>query len=155
MFNIIYSLSSMSGLIAKKREFVDRQPVLNPAGIVFFITGTFIDSRGYVYLIIMQEYKLKRGKSPDIERMYEELRACFPSEVVRDGDRLTTSYGAMKELSVRMNGKLIAVDTVSDITGLDDEMILDTNKRFRDFLFKATGYTAKERVKKAKQAVTK
>ncbi|MDK2892068.1 DUF5611 family protein [Methanohalophilus sp.] len=103
----------------------------------------------------MQEYKLKRGKSPDIERIYEELRSCFPSEIIRDGDKLTTSYGAMSELSVWMNGKLLAVETVSDAEGLADDVILDTNKRFRDFLFKATGYTAKERVKNAKKSVSK
>nr|WP_209683372.1 DUF5611 family protein [Methanohalophilus levihalophilus] len=103
----------------------------------------------------MQEYKLKRGNSPDIERIYEELQASFPSEIVRDGDKLTTSYGAMSELSVWMNGKLLVVDTVSNTEGLDDDAILDTNKHFRDFLFKATGYTAKERLKQAKKAVSK
>lgn len=122
---------------------------------IFILTGTFIDSKYHVRSVIMQEYKLKRGNSPDIERVYEELQACFPSEIIRDGDKLTTSYGAMSELSVWMNGKLLAVDTVSDAEGLADEVILDTNKRFRDFLLKATGYTAKERVKKAKKAVSK
>ncbi len=103
----------------------------------------------------MKEYKLKRGNSPDIERIYEELQACFPSEIVRDGEKLTISYGAMTELSVCMNGKLLAVDTVSNAEGLADDVILDTNKRFRDFLLKATGYTAKERLKQAKKAVSK
>ncbi|MBP2031014.1 hypothetical protein J2755_001962 [Methanohalophilus levihalophilus] len=121
----------------------------------FMLTGTFIDSKYHVRSVIMQEYKLKRGNSPDIERIYEELQASFPSEIVRDGDKLTTSYGAMSELSVWMNGKLLVVDTVSNTEGLDDDAILDTNKHFRDFLFKATGYTAKERLKQAKKAVSK
>jgi hypothetical protein len=48
----------------------------------------------------------------------------------------------------------MAVETESaDETELDDELILDTNKRFRDFLYQATGYTAKERVKMAKKEV--
>jgi hypothetical protein len=103
----------------------------------------------------MQEYKLKRGHSPDIERIYEALEECFSSDISREGDKLVTSYGVMKELSVWLNGKKLAVDTVSEAEGISDEVILDTNKRFRDFLYKATGYTAKERVKNAKKAVSK
>jgi hypothetical protein len=37
--------------------------------------------------------------------------------------------------------------------GVPDEFIVDTNARFRCFLEKATGYTAKQRVKKAQEAV--
>ncbi|ADE37061.1 DUF5611 family protein [Methanohalophilus mahii] len=103
----------------------------------------------------MQEYKLKRGHSPDIERIYEVLEECFPSDISRKGDKLVTSYGVMKELSVWMNGKKLVVDTNSEAEGVPDEVILDTNKRFRNFLYKATGYTAKERVKNAKKAVSK
>ena len=36
----------------------------------------------------------------------------------------------------------------------DQSLILDTNKRFRDFLEEATGYTAKERLKMAKKEVS-
>ena len=38
--------------------------------------------------------------------------------------------------------------------GAADEVIMDTNKRYRVFLEEATGYTAKERLKKAKKDVT-
>jgi hypothetical protein len=103
----------------------------------------------------MQEYKLKRGFSPDIERIYSELAECFPVEIERCGDELTLSYGVMKKLKVSMNGKKLVVDTQMDTSCNDDEMILDTNKKFRDFLQLATGYTAKERLKQAKKAVSK
>ena len=39
--------------------------------------------------------------------------------------------------------------TESD-SGSSDEVILDTNRRFRRYLDITTGYTTKERVKKAK-----
>ena len=45
------------------------------------------------------------------------------------------------------------MDTISDKTVTDDETVLQTNKAFRDFLYKATGYTAKERLKNAKKEV--
>ncbi|NPE31090.1 DUF5611 family protein [Methanococcoides sp. SA1] len=103
----------------------------------------------------MQEYKLKRGFSPDIERIYEEIGKCFPSDIKRDSDKLSVSYGVIKELSVYMDGKKLVVDTDMDVSSVDDELILDTNKRFRDFLLLATGYTAKERRNQAKKAVAK
>jgi len=37
--------------------------------------------------------------------------------------------------------------------GAADDVIMDTNKRYRVFLEEATGFTAKERLKKAKKAV--
>jgi len=48
---------------------------------------------------------------------------------------------------------MLFVDTVSDVTVKDDGTILQTNKAYRDFLLKATGYTAKERLKHAKKEV--
>ena len=59
------------------------------------------------------------------------------------------SYSAMKQTIVWVNKKLF-VDTKSDV-GADGATILDTNKRFRDFLLKATGYTAKQRRDMAKK----
>ncbi|HJH31451.1 MAG TPA: hypothetical protein C5S50_04585 [Methanosarcinaceae archaeon] len=103
----------------------------------------------------MKEYKLKRGFKPESERIYSVLDECFPSEITRDGDKFVTSYGVFSNLTVRIEGKKLAVDTVSDRSVTDDEIILDTNKRFRDFLLKATGYTAKERLKASKKETSK
>ena len=44
------------------------------------------------------------------------------------------------------------MDTESN-KGTSDDIILDTNKRYRTFLEEATGYTAKERLAKAKKEV--
>jgi hypothetical protein len=105
--------------------------------------------------IAMQQYKLKRGFKPDIDRIYSVMEECFPGGVSRNGDILETSYGAMSNIKVWIENKMLAVDTNSDKTITDDEIVLQTNKAFRDFLYKATGYTAKERVKNAKKAVAK
>lgn len=37
--------------------------------------------------------------------------------------------------------------------GIADDVIIDTNKRYRIFLEEATGFSAKERLKKSKKAV--
>jgi hypothetical protein len=57
----------------------------------------------------------------------------------------------MKQMTVWVNKKLF-IDTKSDL-GVDETTILDTNKRFRDFLLKATGYTAKQRRDMAKKGL--
>ncbi len=103
----------------------------------------------------MKEYKLKRGSTPDMDRIHECLTESFPSEVTKEDGKFVTSYGVLSSLTVWLEGKKLAVDTVSDTTLTDDELILDSNKRFRDFLLKATGYTAKERLKQAKKEVGK
>ncbi|AKB19044.1 MULTISPECIES: DUF5611 family protein [unclassified Methanosarcina] len=101
----------------------------------------------------MQRYKLKRGFKPEIDRIYSVMQECFPTEISRNGDHIETSYGAMSKITVWIENKMLFVDTVSDVTVKDDGTILQTNKVFRDFLLKATGYTAKERLKQAKKEV--
>ncbi len=103
----------------------------------------------------MKEYKLKRGFKPESERIYSVLEECFPSEITREGDKFVTSYGVFSNLAVWIEEKKLAVDPVYDKSVTDDEVILDSNKRYRDFLLKATGYTAKERLKAAKKEVSK
>lgn len=103
----------------------------------------------------MQEYSLKRGNKPDLERIHECLAESFPAEIKKNGDKLVISYGVFKALTVWIQNKKLAVETESDIMVTNDEVILDTNKRYRDFLYNATGYTAKERLKKAKEEVVK
>ncbi|MDV0444970.1 hypothetical protein MmiAt1_05220 [Methanimicrococcus sp. At1] len=102
----------------------------------------------------MQEYKLKRGFTPDIERIRDLLTECFGTEIKEEDGKLKTSYGVLKEINVWINNKKLCVDTVSDNTGIADDVILDTNKRFRTFLDKGTGYTSKDRVKNAKKEVS-
>ena len=97
----------------------------------------------------MKQYKIKRGFKPDIERIYSVMEECFPGEIFRNGIYLETAHGAMSKIKVWISNKMLCVDTVSDKTISDDEIILQTNKDFREFLYKATGYTAKERLKNA------
>jgi hypothetical protein len=80
----------------------------------------------------------------------EEIFGVAPQDV---GGKLTVSYGAIKELKVWVDDKKLHVETLSDLTIKDEKVIMDTNKRFRDFLEETTGFTAKERLKQAKKEV--
>ena len=100
----------------------------------------------------MQEYPVKRGLTKDLEtRAVAELKNCFGREPEKTPKGYRTGFGALKRLDVTLGagGKSVIIDTESDMT-VSDEVIIDTNKRFRKFLDAVTGFSTKERVKRAK-----
>ena len=100
----------------------------------------------------MQEYPVKRGFSKNLPAtMVEQLMECFGIEPKNKDGHYQISYGALKILdaSLGADGKSVIIRTESDLT-VSDEAILDTNRRFRKYLEAVTGYTTKERAKKAK-----
>jgi len=105
---------------------------------------------------IMQEYQIKRGYTKQLtESMIQGLRDQFGTEpAVSEDGHYTITYGALLRLEVwsGSGGKTLVVDTEANKSA-DDETIIDTNRRFRNYLQQVTGYTAKERAKKAQQAV--
>ncbi len=80
------------------------------------------------------------------------LAKNFPAEIKDENGRFTINYGAFSRLAVWLDKKKLCVDSESN-KGADNDAILDTNKRYRVFLEEATGYTAKERLAKAKKEV--
>ena len=100
------------------------------------------------------DYPFKRGFKPDLERIQKALEEEFHTEIKHEGDRLLLSYGALKSISVEINGKKLNVTTES-LIGASDIVAMDTNKHFRNFLEKATGYTTKQRLQMAKKEVAK
>jgi len=94
----------------------------------------------------MQEYPIKRGLTKDLEsRAATELKVCFGVEPEKIEKGYRIRYGALRRLDVMTGagGKSVIIDTESD-TGASD------NKRFRTYLDVVTGFTTKERVKRAK-----
>ena len=100
------------------------------------------------------DYPFKRGFKPDLERIEKVLVEEFPVEIKHDGEKLILSYGALNSIAVWVENKRMFVTTES-ASGIADDVVMDTNKRFRDFLEGATGYTAKQRLQMAKKDVLK
>lgn len=100
------------------------------------------------------DYSFKRGFKRDMERIRSVLEEEFSGEMKEDSGAISFSFGAFKSISVKIEGKKLSVITESDPSA-PDQVILDTNKRFRNFLEKATGYTAKQRLQMAKKEVSK
>ena len=100
----------------------------------------------------MQEYPIKRGQTKDLEiRIIAELKVCFGVEPEKTAKGYRIKSGALKRLDVNpgADGKSVIIDTESDMK-VSDDVILDTNKRFRKYLDAITGFSTKERVKRAK-----
>jgi hypothetical protein len=100
------------------------------------------------------DYQFKRGYKPDMERIRKVLEEEFPVEILEKEGKLLLDYGALKSIEVWIENKRLFVVTEST-SDSPDQVVLDTNKRFRNFLEKATGYTAKQRLQMAKKEVTK
>ncbi|MCX6684445.1 MAG: DUF5611 family protein [Methanoregula sp.] len=100
----------------------------------------------------MQEYPIKRGLTKDLEtRIVAELKTCFGVDPEKTAKGYRIKSGALKRLDVFVGTgeKSVIIDTESDISA-SDEVILDTNRRFRKYLDAITGFSTKERVKRVK-----
>jgi hypothetical protein len=100
------------------------------------------------------DYSFKRGFKPDLVRIQKALEEEFPAEIKQEDGKLLLSYGALKSINVSITAKKLTVTTES-LIGAGDAEVMDANKRFRNFLEKATGYTAKQRLQMAKKEVAK
>jgi hypothetical protein len=103
----------------------------------------------------MQEYPIKRGMTKDLEmRIVAEIKNCFGVEPEKTAKGYRIKFGALKRLDVTMGvgGKSVIIDTESEMSE-NDEVIIDTNKRFRKYLDTITGFSSKERIKRAKSSV--
>jgi hypothetical protein len=101
----------------------------------------------------MMEYPIKRTHVKALpENITAKLTENFGIEPEEKEGKWMVSFGALEMLEVSMgaNKKSILISTVSKQGISDDGVILDTNKRFRKYLDDVTGYSTKERVKKAK-----
>lgn len=80
------------------------------------------------------------------------IENIFQVELKEENGKYILSFGAFKSLRVWIENKKLFVDSESE-KSVSDEVVLDTNKRYRTFLDEATGYSSKERLKMAKKAV--
>ena len=100
----------------------------------------------------MVEYDIKRGwwKNIEGEKLKEMMNEHF-GNISEEGDLLVSSYGAISRVEVKMLDKTrMSLSTVSN-TNVADDTVLDTKKRLNKFVEAATGFNAKQRMKRAQQ----
>lgn len=99
----------------------------------------------------MQEYEIRRGFQGNIEpeKLKTTMQELFGNVKEEDG-KLVSSFGALKEIHVWPSKKAVAVDTKMDPT-VSDDVAQSTIKAYNIFLERVTGYSAKERGKRAQK----
>lgn len=100
------------------------------------------------------DYPFKRGFKPDIARIQKILEEEFSVQIREIDGKLQFSYGTLKSAEVWIENRRLFVVTES-LAEASDNAVIDTNKKFRNFLEKAIGYTAKQRMELAKKEVQK
>jgi hypothetical protein len=80
------------------------------------------------------------------------IENIFQVKIKEENEKYILSYGAFKCLNVWIDNKKLCVDSESQKSASDEE-VLETNKLYRTFLDEATGYSSKERLKMAKKEV--
>ena len=103
----------------------------------------------------MRAYELRRGHGKNIDG--DKLRAIAADvfgSAVAEGDKVVASFGAIERMTAWTDGKQLFVDMTMK-SGVADDVASDTISRNNRFLEAATGYSAKERSKRAQQAAKK
>lgn len=104
----------------------------------------------------LRDYELKRGHWKTIEgdKLQKLMEECF-GETRQEGEWLVASFGALKTVKARMEGKeKVWVDSETD-RAAPMEVARQTMTVWNDFLERATGYDAKQRGKRATEAAKK
>ncbi|NLL94832.1 MAG: DUF5611 family protein [Thermoplasmatales archaeon] len=104
------------------------------------------------------DYDIKRGHSKNIEgdalaKLMEEIFG----NVREEGGDLVSKYGVMSRIAVRqVSNTVLSLETESkDASEVSDDEILESKRKLNAFLEKATGFNAKQRMKRAQDKVKK
>ncbi len=93
----------------------------------------------------MRLYSFKRGHKKSLEEIGKIMKDIF-GDVSEENGHLLSSFGALDRIEVWIEDGKMAAETKS--RKVESSLAQETLKRWNDFLFRVTGYTAKERKKK-------
>ena len=103
----------------------------------------------------MEEFEIKRGLSKNIEgeKLGHLMERVF-GNVRREDDWYVSEYGAMSPIRTRMASSSALMVDINTISIPEDE-VMDTIRRRNTFLEEATGFNAKQRLKRLKDKAKK
>lgn len=107
----------------------------------------------------MTEFDIKRGFYAKIEgdNLGEMMKSVF-GNVTKEGASFVSSYGAMARIEAKVLSKTqmgVVTVNIDDIRSLTDDQIIDSKRKLNKFLEEATGFTAKQRMDRAKAKAKK
>lgn len=99
----------------------------------------------------MQQYEVRKGLGENIvlANLKVTMREIFGNAEESEG-KMASTFGALKPLLAWPCEKILCVETKMDPT-VSNEEAQNTIKAYNTFLEKVTGYTAKERGKRAQK----
>ena len=103
----------------------------------------------------MQKYDIRRGREGDLQG--SQLRALAQEvfgDASEDQGKVVASYGALAKITTWLDGKSLCVETQMK-TDVPNDVASETIRRYNSYLEQATGYTAKERGKRAQEKAKK
>ncbi len=100
----------------------------------------------------MVEYDIKKGWYSKIEGegLKDLMKAEF-GEVREEGDLLVSSFGAMSRVEAKIVSKTVMQVSTQSRMDVDDSTILDSKRALNRFVEAATGFDAKQRMKRAQK----
>ena len=93
----------------------------------------------------MRLYDFKRGHKKGLDNIAKIMKDIF-GEVREENGHLISSFGALVRIEVWIENGKMAAETESK--KVESSLAQETLRKWNDFLFRVTGYTAKERKKK-------
>lgn len=99
----------------------------------------------------MQDYDIKRGHFKNIDGRIPELMEEHFDTCQEEGEWFVASFGALKEVRVRLEGKSTAIVDTTMNMDVDNDTAVQTREAWNTFLEKLTGFNAKQRSKRAKK----
>lgn len=107
----------------------------------------------------MTDFDIKRGcyKNVEGDGLENIMREVF-GNVKKEGDLFVSSYGLMEKIEVKVPSKTVLqmrTQNRADVSGASEEEVLDSKRKLNDFLLKTTGFTPKDRLKRAKDKAKK
>ena len=99
------------------------------------------------------DFDIKKGcyKNVEGEALPNLMKEVF-GDVKKEGDAYVSAYGIMTRIEVKVISKeQLDIVTVNRDGPMTDEEILDSKRKLNEFAFKATGFDAKARMKRAQK----
>ena len=103
----------------------------------------------------MEKLDIKRGNYANVEgdKLKDMMTEIFGNCKEDDG-WLVSEYGAMKPIKIKVMSKAEMALEINTVP-IPDDQVLDTMKKRNAFLEMATGFTAKQRLKRLKDKAKK
>ncbi len=99
------------------------------------------------------DFDIKKGcyKNVEGEALPALMKEVF-GDVKKEGDAYVSAYGIMTRIEVKVVSKERLDIVTENRTGpMSDEEILESKRKLNEFAFKATGFDAKARMKRAQK----